>query len=227
MFRKQTLSAIVAGAMSLTLAGYASAQQDNSRGGRTGETLLQAYKLNGTYLWTINLGKNIREGAHYTQFMVYDLDGDGKAEIVCKTADGTVDGAGKVLGDPKADWVYPDKPVTMTTTDRNGQKRERQVNPTGHVMTGPEYLTVFEGATGRVSQIYGPFHQVRFPNGSCYADRLLFAELVDEEGHAHAAGLVRGQWVHRAELTRWSALLIRPVEAELGRGMSVATPISR
>ncbi|HVW70314.1 MAG TPA: hypothetical protein VHB68_15160 [Steroidobacteraceae bacterium] len=91
---------------------------------------------------------------------------------------------------------------------------------------GPVCLQ-FEGATGRVSQIYGPFHQVRFPNGSCYADRLLFAELVDEEGHAHAAGLVRGQWVHRAELTRWSALLIRPVEAELGRGMSVATPISR
>jgi rhamnogalacturonan endolyase len=123
--------------------------QDNSRGGRTGETLLQAYKLNGTYLWTINLGKNIREGAHYTQFMVYDLDGDGKAEIVCKTADGTVDGAGKVIGDPKADWVYGNKPVTVSTTDRNGQKRERQVNPTGHVMSGPEYLTVFEGATGR------------------------------------------------------------------------------
>ena len=63
----------------------------------------RAYKLDGTLLWTINLGKNIREGAHYTQFMVYDLDGDGRAEIVCKTADGTVDGAGKVIGDAKAE----------------------------------------------------------------------------------------------------------------------------
>ena len=37
---------------------------------------------------------NIRAGAHYTQFMVYDLDGDGRAEVACKTADGTVDGQG-------------------------------------------------------------------------------------------------------------------------------------
>ena len=55
-------------------------------------------------MWSINLGKNIREGAHYTQFMVYDLDGDGRAEIACKTADGTTDGKGKVIGDPKASW---------------------------------------------------------------------------------------------------------------------------
>lgn len=40
----------------------------------------------------IDLGRNIRAGAHYTQFMVYDLDGDGKAEVACKTADGTKDG---------------------------------------------------------------------------------------------------------------------------------------
>lgn len=43
-------------------------------------------------MWRINLGRNIRAGAHYTQFMVYDLDGDGKAEIAMKTADGTTDG---------------------------------------------------------------------------------------------------------------------------------------
>jgi rhamnogalacturonan endolyase len=66
--------------------------RDNSQPGMTDPPILQAYKLDGTLLWTINLGKNIREGAHYTQFMVYDLDGDGKAEIACKTADGTVDG---------------------------------------------------------------------------------------------------------------------------------------
>ena len=59
-------------------------------------------------MWRIDLGKNIRAGAHYTQFMVYDLDGDGKAEIACKTAPGTIDGQGKfvIMGsdDPNADY---------------------------------------------------------------------------------------------------------------------------
>jgi len=100
--------------------------RDNGSAGFTDAPVLQAYELDGTLLWTINLGLNIREGAHYTQFMVYDLDGDGRAEVACKTADGTVDGKGKVIGDPKADW----------TNDR------------GHVMFGPEFLTVFDGLTG-------------------------------------------------------------------------------
>jgi rhamnogalacturonan endolyase len=73
--------------------------RDNASPGLTDPPILQAYKMDGTLLWTINLGKNIREGAHYTQFMVYDLDSDGKADIACKTADGTVDGKGKVIGD--------------------------------------------------------------------------------------------------------------------------------
>src|SRR5690606_37867906 len=72
---------------------------DNSFPRLTSEPIFQAYKLDGTLLWGINLGKNIREGAHYTQFMVYDLDGDGIAEFACKTADGTIDGLGKVIGD--------------------------------------------------------------------------------------------------------------------------------
>ena len=77
--------------------------RDNAHGGLTTEPIFHAYKLDGTLLWTINLGKNIREGAHYAQFIVYDLDGDGRAEMVCKTADGTVDGRGRVIGDPTAD----------------------------------------------------------------------------------------------------------------------------
>jgi rhamnogalacturonan endolyase len=101
--------------------------RDNSQAGRTGETKLEAYKLDGRFLWRINLGKNIREGAHYTQFMVYDLDGDGKAEVVCKTADGTIDGTGTPIGDAEADHR----------------------NATGFILDGPEFLTVFEGATGR------------------------------------------------------------------------------
>jgi rhamnogalacturonan endolyase len=115
---------------------------DNAQAGMTDEPILQAYKMDGTYLWSINLGKNIREGAHYTQFMVYDLDGDGKAEIVCKTADGTVDGTGKVIGDPKADYRSPEG---ATVAAPNG----RTHGVTGYVLNGPEYLTVFEGATGK------------------------------------------------------------------------------
>jgi rhamnogalacturonan endolyase len=101
--------------------------KDNSQSGITDPPILQAYKLDGTLLWTINLGLNIREGAHYTQFMVYDLDGDGKAEVVCKTADGAVDGTGEVIGDRNADYR----------------------NDRGYILRGPEYLTVFDGLTGK------------------------------------------------------------------------------
>ena len=119
--------------------------RDNSQAGITDPPILQAYKMDGTLLWSINLGKNIREGAHYTQFMVYDLDGDGRAEIACKTADGTTDGKGKVIGDPKADWVNPEG----ATADGISLPGERGVrNTSGYVLKGPEYLTVFDGRTG-------------------------------------------------------------------------------
>lgn len=130
--------------------------RDNSQGGPTGTTFLQGYKLEfgasgftSRLLWTINLGKNIREGAHYTQFQVYDLDGDGRAEIVCKTADGTIDGQGKVIGDAHAHWVQPeDGTAKVVTTTRDGAKVLRTVNTSGHILSGPEYLTVFDGLTG-------------------------------------------------------------------------------
>jgi rhamnogalacturonan endolyase len=100
--------------------------KDNSQSGYTGNVYLDAYKLNGTRLWRIDLGKNIRAGAHYTQFMIYDLDGDGKAEVACKTADGTKDGKGTVIGSSSADYR----------------------NSSGYILSGPEYLTIFNGQTG-------------------------------------------------------------------------------
>lgn len=125
---------------------------DNAMSGVSGEPVFQAYKLDGTMLWEINLGKNIREGAHYTQFMVYDLDGDGKAEMVCKTADGTKDGAGKIIGDPNADWREKGGKF-LPTRDRTGSTRDSLGNMVagtdGRIMSGPEFLTVFEGATGK------------------------------------------------------------------------------
>ena len=114
--------------------------RDNSRAGFTTEPILQAYRIDGTLLWTINLGKNIREGAHYTQFMVYDFDGDGKAEVACKTADGTVDGKGKVIGNPKADWRLPEGSFASFRNQRH--------STVGYILAGPEYLTIFDGQSG-------------------------------------------------------------------------------
>jgi len=110
--------------------------RDNSQGGITGEPIFEAYRLDGTFLWRIRLGKNIREGAHYTQFMVYDLDGDGKAEFACKTADGTVDGTGRVIGDVDADYR----------------------SASGYVLEGPEFLTISDSLSGaeRVTVDYRP-----------------------------------------------------------------------
>jgi hypothetical protein len=100
--------------------------KDNSQAGRTGNVFVDAYRLDGTRLWRIDLGRNIRAGAHYTQFQVYDLDGDGKAEVAMKTGDGTRDGRGTVIGNGSADYRNSD----------------------GYVLSGPEYLTVFNGLTG-------------------------------------------------------------------------------
>jgi rhamnogalacturonan endolyase len=126
--------------------------RDNSQAGITDEPLLQAYKIDGTLLWTINLGKNIRDGAHYTQFMVYDLDGDGRAELVCKTADGTIDGTGKIIGDPHADYrTQADAfvPSNDKTGSRTTPEGRRVASRAGYVLAGPEFLTVFEGLTGK------------------------------------------------------------------------------
>lgn len=103
---------------------------DNSEDGGTGNVLIDCYKLDGTKLWRIDLGQNIRAGAHYTQFMVYDFDQDGKAEMMVKTAPGTKDGTGKY--------------VIMGNDDPS----KSYINSKGHVISGPEYLTVFNGLTG-------------------------------------------------------------------------------
>lgn len=117
--------------------------KDNSQSGETDPPILEAYTLTGKRLWRINLGKNIREGAHYTQFLVFDLDGDGRAEVLCKTSDGTTDGRGHILGDPKADHR----------------------NAAGYILKGPEWLTVFDGRTGAALDTQ-PFIPPRHPRTS-------------------------------------------------------------
>lgn len=100
---------------------------DNSHNGYTGNTYIDCYTLEGKRLWRVDLGHNIRSGAHYTPFIVYDLDGDGKAEMLVRTSDGAVDSKGNVIGDGSKDWRNQD----------------------GKQMEGPEFLTVFDGQTGK------------------------------------------------------------------------------
>ncbi|MBQ4466270.1 MAG: hypothetical protein II916_09990 [Oscillospiraceae bacterium] len=100
--------------------------KDNSQSGYTDNVYIDCYTLDGKQLWRIDMGKNIRAGQHYTQMCVADFDCDGKAELITKTADGTKDGTGKVIGDGSKDYR----------------------NSGGYILAGPEYITLFDGLTG-------------------------------------------------------------------------------
>lgn len=152
------------GQMEIILKWDPSNSRDNSQSGLTNNTFLDAYKIgdvktsngksrNGNLLWRIDLGRNIRSGAHYTQFMVYDLDGDGCAELVCKTGDGTVDGVGKVIGDANADYrvaLAEKKDEDYHATYVRGElfRKDLKGRRGGFINRGPEYLTVFDGRNG-------------------------------------------------------------------------------
>ena len=118
---------------------------DNSHEGYTGNVLIDCYRLTGQHLWRIDLGPNIRAGAHYTQFLVYDFDGDGRSEVVCKTADGTRDGLGTVIGDSTADY-RTNGPINQKIA---GKEKGRPRQSVGRILEGPEFLTVFSGLTGK------------------------------------------------------------------------------
>lgn len=111
---------------------------DNSHDGYTGDVILDCYKFDGTQLWRINLGKNIRAGAHYTQFLVFDFDGDGKSEMICKTSAESIDGQGRFVSESATD-------TEIRSLDNAADYRNRR----GRIKNGPELLTVFNGETGK------------------------------------------------------------------------------
>lgn len=167
--------------------------------GFTGNTYLDAYKMDGTRLWRIDLGPNVRSGAATTNFLVFDFDGDGCAEICCKTGDGTVDGLGHRIGDAQVDWRTWDKK-----------------SPTyGKIVNGPEYLTVFEGRTGKEldSKEYIP---TRYPldgwggvGGNCGNDNTggrsdrFTAGVAFLDGKTPSPVMVRG-WYGRTVVAAWT-----------------------
>lgn len=140
------------GRLDLVLKWQPTNAKDNSQSGYTGNTYIDGIRLDGTRLWRVDLGRNIRSGAHYTQFQVYDYDGDGKAEVAMKTADGTRDGTGAVIGDASADHR----------------------NSGGYILSGPEYLTMFNGQTGKAMQSvdYVPARGTVSSWGDSYGNRV-------------------------------------------------------
>lgn len=141
------------GEMEIVIHRIGANNRDNSQAGITDPPVFQAYKLDGTFLWEINLGINIREGAHYTQFMLYDLDDDGKAELVCKTAEGGKDAAGRNIGEA----YFPEYKAKHSLTGNYNPNADYR-NGSGYILTGPEFLTVFNGETGEeiVTTEYDP-----------------------------------------------------------------------
>ncbi|HEY0946792.1 MAG TPA: autotransporter-associated beta strand repeat-containing protein [Opitutaceae bacterium] len=113
--------------------------KDNSQSGHTGNVFLDAYQLDGTRLWRIDLGKNIRAGAHYTQFLVYDFDGDGRAELACRTAPGGKDASGAFVATTAARFTG-----ALPAFDPNADLR----NANGYILKGHEFFTIFDGLTG-------------------------------------------------------------------------------
>lgn len=134
--------------------------KDNSQSDKTDKVFIDCYKLNGTKLWRIDLGVNIRAGAHYTQFMVYDFDGDGKAEMMCKTAPGTKDGTG----------IYVNQAATDNKIKAADNDKDWRTSA-GRVDGGHEYLTVFNGQTGEA------IHTIAY-----YPNRNALAELSEASG---------------------------------------------
>ena len=134
--------------------------KDNSQSDKTDNVFIDCYKLDGTKLWRIDLGVNIRAGAHYTQFMVYDFNGDGLAEMMCKTAPGSKDGAGNYVNQAATDDA-------IKAADNEKDWR----SSAGRIDGGQEYLTVFNGLTGAA------IHTIAY-----YPNRNALAELSEASG---------------------------------------------
>lgn len=146
------------GQLELIVKWYPSNAQDNSKSGYTGNTYLDGYDINWAtgdvkLMWRINLGVNIRSGAHYTQFQVWDYDGDGRAEIAVKTGDGTTtykSTDGTAAGLERTGYVGEASDETLTISENHGKDKFDYRAGDGYVIIpeGHEYFSIFNGEDG-------------------------------------------------------------------------------
>ena len=165
--------------------------QDNSNGGYTGTQIMDGYQVNWNtgeimLLWRIDLGVNIRSGAHYTQFIVWDFNEDGCAEIMMKTADGSTtyrsqDGTDQTLvetghvGAVSASQLPTNVLSGRASYDyRNcGDAPYATTVGNGYILAGPEYVSCFNGSTGEIMDtIDCYFPRGEYSWGDLYGNRM-------------------------------------------------------
>ena len=131
-------------------------QRDSGKDGIASATYIDCYEMDGTQKWRIDVGDGVRSGNHTTQFLVYDFDGDGKAEVIFKTAPDSKDGKGNYVTQAGDATIKAIAPTTVS------------VNSKGRVTAGAEFLTVFNGETGAAMKtiFYSPGRSMEdFPTG--------------------------------------------------------------
>jgi autotransporter-associated beta strand protein len=99
-------------------------------------TYFEAYKLDGTLLWAIDVGPNIINDVEIN-IMAYDFDGDGKAEVVMRSSEGTIDGQGNKIGDTDGDGIT------------NYRSTGIRIDNSPFMIKGPEFLSLYDGTTGK------------------------------------------------------------------------------
>ncbi len=181
--------------------------KDNSQNGVTGNVYIDCYEYDGTQLWRIDLGRNIRAGAHYTQFQVYDYDGDGKAEVAMRTAPGSKDGSGAYVTE-----------VGVNDAIKKADNTKTYINSKGQVIENPEYLTIFSGETGKAMQTieYEPARgsasawgkdsyggrSERFLAGTAYLDGV-HPSMIFARGYYQRSSMVAYDWDGKDLKKRW------------------------
>ncbi len=135
------------GEMELIVKWYPSDAFDSGKqDGPSAPTIFDVYKLDGTALWRLNMGLDIPSGAHWNQFMLYDLDEDGRAELFIKTSDGTT----SYKPNSKGKFDMTDS-STIVDVIGDASLAGTHVLDTGHVSADSnEWMTVFDGETGEV-----------------------------------------------------------------------------
>ena len=196
--------------------------KDNADSGYTDNVYIDCYELSGEKLWRIDMGINIRAGSHYTQFIVYDFDGDGKAEMAVRTAPGSRDSTGAYVSEKAApidgdELIWSDRETGEVFTDES-DLRGSSGSAEGKITKGPDWLTMFNGETGEAMATVNYYPQrgdvnswgddfwnrsERFLGGVAYLDGE-HPSLIMSRGYYKRAAMAAYDWDGEKFSIRWT-----------------------